>query len=119
MKKERDATHIPIARISPIKLHDRAGVRGHDHGGQLSIQATGQERVVRALHRANIGYLANWAVRGHCGGDVACIRRAINNDLRDKAVGGDGGEKGKDWDEGQKEEGKHDGVGRDEENEWG
>lgn len=112
-------THVLIARVSPIKLHDRAGVRRNDHGGQLGIQATVQGRVVRAFHGANIGDLANWAVRGQRSRDIACVCRAINNDLCDKAVGGDGGEKGKDRDKGKKQEGRHDGLGQDKEGEWG
>jgi hypothetical protein len=94
-------THVSPDSIHPVKLHDWARVGRYDQSGQLSVQATIQWGIIRALYGDDIGYLADGTIWGHQIGDVAIVGRAIYDDFWDVAVGGDGGEKAQKGGEGR------------------
>jgi len=87
----KNATHVSPTGITPVKIQDGAGVRGHDRGSELRVQPTVQVWVARALDGANVGDLTNGAVRRLRVGIVGGVSLAVNYDFCNNAVGSDGG----------------------------
>ena len=78
-------TNVSSTRISPVKFHAGAWIRGSDRGGELGGQPTVYVWISRALDGANIGDLANGTGRIGRAGSIrrerAIVGRSINDDL--------------------------------------